>query len=220
MEVFEEVKAPETQGPTQSNTRNQSRAISPRESLNTSISAAQKEVQWFEKPVKFTENSQAVVTNLIHLLKRNKCLQHLNLTSTGLTEYMILQIGTSMTRAKSLLSIHFCSNIGSTQRVKDYLWQRIRCMPEQDIIKFPVGEMINELTNVSYKKLLLRQLTSNYEEESEKPIARETIKCKQNMERKRIYSLVNDFGVDDNATESRMIFSRILGHKKDMPGSG
>ena len=40
------------------------------------------------------------------------------------------------------------------------------------------------------------------------------------MERKRIYSLVNDFGVDDNATESRMIFTRILGHKKDMPGSG
>ena len=93
-------------------------------------------------------------------------------------------------------------------------------MPEQDIIKFPVGEMINELTNVSYKNLLIRQLTSNYEAEDDKPIARETIKCKQNMERKRIYSLVNDFGVDDNATESRMIFSRILGHKKDMPGSG
>ena len=51
-------------------------------------------------------------------------------------------------------------------------------MPEQDIIKFPVGEMINELTNENYKNLLIRQLTSNYEEETEKPVARETIKCK------------------------------------------
>lgn len=53
----------------------------------------------------------------------------------------------------------------------------------------------------------------------EKPIARETIKVKQNMERKRIFSLVNDFA-DDTATDSMMIFTRILGHKSDMPGSG
>jgi len=39
------------------------------------------------------------------------------------------------------------------------------------------------------------------------------------MERKRIFSLVNEFA-DDNATDSRMIFTRILGHKMDMPGSG
>ena len=29
--------------------------------------------------------------------------------------------------------------------------------------------------------------------EGEKPVARETIKVKQNMERKRIFSLVNEF---------------------------
>ena len=57
-----------------------------------------------------------------------------------------------------------------------------------------------------------------HEQKGEKPIARETIKIKQNMDRKRIYSLVNDFG-DDNL-ESTMIFTRILGHKEDMPGSG
>ena len=39
------------------------------------------------------------------------------------------------------------------------------------------------------------------------------------MERKRIYSLVNDFG-EDTATDSRMIFTRVLGHKDLMPGSG
>lgn len=39
------------------------------------------------------------------------------------------------------------------------------------------------------------------------------------MERKRIFSLVNDFA-DDNSNDSMMIFTRILGHKSDMPGSG
>ena len=50
-------------------------------------------------------------------------------------------------------------------------------------------------------------------------MARETIKIKQNMERKRIFSLVNDFAIDGNE-DSRLILTRILGHKMDMPGSG
>lgn len=51
-------------------------------------------------------------------------------------------------------------------------------------------------------------------------MAREAIKLKQNFERKRIYSLVNDFPRDVIASESRMIFTRVLGHKQDIPGSG
>ena len=39
------------------------------------------------------------------------------------------------------------------------------------------------------------------------------------MERKRIHSLVNQFG-DRQDIGGRMIFTRILGHKWDMPGSG
>ena len=66
---------------------------------------------------------------------------------------------------------------------------------------------------------LLRQLNTGQEADGDKPIARETIKIKQNLERKRIHSLVNDFG-QQNDTGNRMIFTRILGHKKDMPGSG
>ena len=50
-------------------------------------------------------------------------------------------------------------------------------------------------------------------------MARETIKVKQNMERKRIFSLVNDIA-NDTAESSRCILTRIMGHKVDMPGSG
>ena len=51
-------------------------------------------------------------------------------------------------------------------------------------------------------------------------MAREAIKLKQNLERKRIHSLVNEFPINIGQSDSRMIFTRVLGHKADMPGSG
>ena len=117
-----------------------------------------------------------------------------------------------MTRAKSLVSLHLCSNPGSTVRVKDYLQRRVRCMQDKPIIKFPADEILSLMKNHVTKNILQRQLTLGAEGEGEKPVARETIKIKQIMERKRIHSLVNEFS-DDNASDSRMIFTRILGHK-------
>ena len=92
-------------------------------------------------------------------------------------------------------------------------------MPIREQVKFPIGELVGEMTNMTTKRTLIKQLSTGKEQEGEKPVARETIKIRQNMERKRIFSLVNEFA-DDTATDSRMIFTRILGHKKDMPGSG
>lgn len=40
---------------------------------------------------------------------------------TGLTEYMLLKIARSITRAKSLVSLHLCNNPGVTTRLKDHL---------------------------------------------------------------------------------------------------
>jgi len=87
------------------------------------------------------------------------------------------------------------------------------------LAQFPVSEMIDQMTNEVNHDILMRQLADGKEAEGEKAVARETIKIKQNMERKRIHSLVNEFA-DDQASDSRMIFTRILGHKIDMPGSG
>lgn len=103
------------------------------------------EIPWHDKEAKFTGLSSKVVENLTMLIKRNKRLQHVNLTNTGLTEYMILQIGRSLRRAKSLLSIHLCQNPGSTPRAKEYLLQRIRCMPLQERVKFPATDIIHEI---------------------------------------------------------------------------
>ena len=157
--------------------------------------------------------------NVTHLLKHNKNLQHVNLTNTGLTEHMLLQIGKALTRSKSLLSIHLCMNPGATPRVSDYLHKRVRCMPRDEHLRFSVADAISRLTRTSNKKKLLRQLTLGREEAGDRPIARETIKLKQNMERKRIHSLVNELPSEE-ATDNRLIFTRVLGHKPDMPGAG
>lgn len=92
-------------------------------------------------------------------------------------------------------------------------------MPLEEVLKFSVTDVINKLTRTSTRKVLLRQLTMGREEAGDKPIARETIKLKQNMERKRIYSMVNELPTEE-AADNRLIFTRILGHKQDMRGSG
>jgi len=55
--------------------------------------------------------------------------------------------------------------------------------------------------------------------EGEKPVAREIIKIKQIMERKRVESRVNAFA-EDISGDTRMILTRFLGHRPEMPGSG
>jgi len=132
---------------------------------------------------------------------------------------MMVKIANALARAKSLTSIHLCSNPGTTVRVKEYMQRRVRCMPQRNRVKFPISEILNRLQNTVTKDILKRQLTCLRGVKGEKPVARETIKIKQNKERKRIFSLVNDFG-GDTQEESVMILSRILGHKMDMPGSG
>lgn len=92
-------------------------------------------------------------------------------------------------------------------------------MPVSNPVQFAVGEMIDGLTNEVNHDILIRQLNEGQEIEGEKAVARETIKIKQNNQRKRIYSLVNEFA-DDKTSDSRLIFTRILGHKYDLPGSG
>ena len=63
------------------------------------------------------------------------------------------------------------------------------------------------------------QLLRGGESKGEKPVARETIKLKQIMERKRIFSKEHGLG-DDADASNRLICSRIIGHRREMPGIG
>ena len=91
---------------------------------------------------------------------------------------MIVKIAKAMRRAKALCSIHFDGNPGVTQRLKDYVFECIRCMPLLKKKDLKISDLCYSLQKETENQILKRQLSSNLEKEGEKPIARETIKVK------------------------------------------
>lgn len=67
--------------------------------------------------------------------------------------------------------------------------------------------------------MLRNQLARGAENEGEKPVAREAIKLKQILERKRIHSKEHRLS-EDADSKSRLICTRFLNHKLDIPGAG
>ena len=91
------------------------------------------------------------IKNLERFIKRNKQLIHLDLTQTNLTEYMLWKLGSSLARAKSLVSIHFSGNQGITPALKHHLLSRIRCkeMPPEYKIGLDIGLDYGGLGNLN-----------------------------------------------------------------------
>ena len=71
------------------------------------------------------------------MIKRNKCLIHLDLSLTGLTEYMLWHISKSLSRARSVVSCHLSGNIGITNTLIEQIHGRIRCKPK--FLHRPIG---------------------------------------------------------------------------------
>ena len=95
---------------------------------------------------RYTEKEQNEIQSILAVaLKRNKELLHIDLSSTGLTGMMLKSIGTCLRRSTSLLSIHLSDNPGLTEEICDYLVQRIRCRPREDMDRFKrIQELVNK----------------------------------------------------------------------------
>jgi hypothetical protein len=61
---------------------------------------------------------------------------HLDLTSSGLTELIIYEITKSMRRAKSLLAIHLSGNPGLTYKNQDFIFERLKLRPVEEMDRF------------------------------------------------------------------------------------
>lgn len=59
--------------------------------------------------------------NLLRFMKYNRHLIHLDLSYCRLDEFMIIQLGTALRRAKSLVAVHFTGNPGVTQSATEFL---------------------------------------------------------------------------------------------------
>ena len=80
------------------------------------------------------EDQNTVLTLIGTIIKRNKNILHMDLTSCGLTEFILIGIGNAMRKARSLLAIHLSGNdLGVTDKSKQYIRDRVRCRPQEDI---------------------------------------------------------------------------------------
>lgn len=66
----------------------------------------------------------------------------MDITSTGLSSFIIKEIGTCLRRARSILSIHLSGNPGLNNENFDFLVNRLRCRPNEDITRFSKIEAV------------------------------------------------------------------------------
>ena len=65
----------------------------------------------------------------------NTNLVHLNLSSCGMTEEMLLEFGTAMRRTKSMTSLHLSGNPGDTPEVRAAICERARVKPYEPLFR-------------------------------------------------------------------------------------
>lgn len=144
----------------------------------------------------FTEKEQAEISNLLgQQIKRNKNLQHFDLTSTGLSALIIKDMGSYLRRATACLVVHLSDNPGLTNENIEYLPARIHTRPLEDMERFT---RIHRLVVQLYEKLPPQQ--------------------KEGIIRKMTNLAHFQKKTIDPAQKS--IFQRIIGFKQQMPGTG
>ena len=75
-----------------------------------------------------------IITNLCRFIKYNPNLLHFDLAHTGLNEQMIWHFGNALKRAKSMVALHLSGNPGITDKLKDYLFKRVKCKQREEVV--------------------------------------------------------------------------------------
>ena len=76
-----------------------------------------------------TATEKLLSHNLGKLIKHNPRLLHLDLSHCGLSKFMLQELGPTLRRAKSLLSLHLNGNPGIDGELKRELHARVHAMP-------------------------------------------------------------------------------------------
>ena len=84
------------------------------------------------------EASTQTLAHIVHFIKKNHRVQHINFTSCGLHSLALKEIGASLRRTGSLLAIHLCSNPGVEEPgLIDWIRERVGCAPEEKQNRIP-----------------------------------------------------------------------------------
>ena len=80
------------------------------------------------------------------IIKHSKTIQHINLTGTGLSKGVILEMGNCLRRSRSVLCIHLSGNPGLSQDNMAFLNTRIKCRQNEDIERYITIQKIVKAT--------------------------------------------------------------------------
>lgn len=89
-----------------------------------------------EDDPEFEETVAEINWLLGKIIKHSKTMIHINLTGTGLSAGVIYEIGTCLRRARSVLVIHVSGNPGLSRENMEYLPDRVKCRPREDIERY------------------------------------------------------------------------------------
>ena len=147
------------------------------------------------------DDNKEIVEYLSRFIKRNKKLLHLNLDSTQLNEWMLFKLSISLRRSTSCVSFHASGNPGMTPEFKELIWRRLRCKdPHQ-----------------KYHKI-------DYDRDQKCVMASSGgrgRKIKENLEvRAHAQRKLDDVSMGIEINENKLVFTRQLGHKIDIPMAG
>ena len=83
----------------------------------------------FNEPL--SRNAKRALEHLCRFIRRNPVLNHVDLSHCGMNEQMLWYFGRTLRRAKSLRGLHLSGNPGITERLIEYLRDRIHCKTDK-----------------------------------------------------------------------------------------
>ena len=137
------------------------------------------------------------------IIKHSRTMIHMDLTGCGLSEGVVHEIGTCLRRSRSVLVIHLSGNPGLSKENLEYLENRVKCRPREDIERYTrvsgfvkgVIQGSGAATNIiNGIKVKIERDSDFHQVHKKDPI---------------------EFSIND-----QLIFQRILGHKEEQRGTG
>ena len=180
---------------------------------------------WSAELEKMSRNERMATEDLCKFIRKNRELIHVDLSYAGLSEVQLWYFGRVMRRAKSVRSLHLTGNRkidkeSITPRLTKYLHARAHCSPESDLyanlIDFSKLPSTLKMRSIMLEEQKQTGVERKLGKEAQRMLA-EARKIKHIHYHKKVESKHED-SLDPQ--EKTLIFSRKLGHKIDIPGSG
>ena len=83
------------------------------------------------------EPEKQTIENIMHFIRKNINLQHLEFTACGLVKEEMMKIASALRRNGSIQAIHLCQNMGIDDELVEYIRQKLHCKPVINPVKIP-----------------------------------------------------------------------------------